>query len=361
MKAHWQHLRPGNLAGRRASGMSLLVMIALLAIIAIFALSLLRALIREIDHRVSRQESAMLKAQKNALEQAILRTGIIPAPNTWVTAVAAELGEQTNAVAINPRRQQRHLLIDPTGWLTNVTLPYTQNAAGATIKPVNARMMIVSSLGANGPYPSSTNFALFWNRRDDLDDMKVERILLDPLFVELRLATGKAAAQAGQYGLYAIGAPTNYYAAPQQQLTNAPRYLLRGTKVLLYTHTSLLDARQILTKNAFYRYEDGIWKSSAVGADLPGGLDLAAVVKGFLDAIPNTNALYKAAQQQMVVGAMMDYMRGYIAWGNAGFPSGTMKTQLGATQLAMMLRCQELFKESGGSANYFPINNGACQ
>lgn len=364
--------------------MSLLMIIGFLAIISIFALVTLRELLREIDHSVSRQETATLKAHGQALQQWILDHGCIPAPTggtNWIEAVGAKLGAETNSVAVNPRHQTRLLMVDSSGWLGTTGLPYVQAIPGSINQPVNARMMIVSSLGQAMPggltsYPSATEFAALWNCREGTipattawggwtgrpEDIKVERIRLDPLFLELRVVTGM---KEPAYGRYAIGDPNVVDNAPRQAMSNPARYILRGSMVYLYTSAAsggLLDARQIQTKNSFYRYEDGIWKSSAVGADLPGGLDLAAVVKGFLDATPNTNALNGAAQQQMVTGAMMDFMRGYIAWAQAGFPSGTMKANLSSIQVNMMLCCQQLFKDGGNvNNNFFPINNGPCQ
>jgi hypothetical protein len=360
--------------------MSILLMIAILGIIAIFSLSLLRALLRELDHNASRKETAALKAQKNAFEQAILKQGFIPGPDEWAAAVASELSQHATAIATNSRRNARVLLVDTSGWFTNVTLPYTQTVAGAAIRPIKARMMLVSTLGralpALGSYPATNEFAALWNVNDGQvpattawtgwtpaqgRDVKVERILLDPFFVSFRVATAKSQASPGQFS---IGAPSPLFTAPWQQLTNPPRYLLRGTRVWLYSDVpsgSLLDARQILSDNAFYRYENGIWKSSSVGADLPGGMDIAAVVKGFLDAVPNHNARFGADQQKLVVESMVEYMTGYNEWCKAEFPEGAMKTALYQTQVRMMLRCQELFKESGGSDNYFPVNTTACQ
>jgi len=374
---------PARCSSRRhQEGMSLLAMIAIVAIISIFMLALLRALIREIDHAVARKELATLKIYKQGLEGAILRNGQIPAPEGWAAAVAAEVGADATRVGTNPRHGLRILMVDTNGWLGGVTLPYTQNVDGSAVKPENARMMIVSSLGEPVPdtlgnYPAGTEFAALWNCREGTipattawtgwdgrpDDVKVERVLLDPLFLSLRLATSKSEPYFGQY---AIGGDTTLYQAPLQLAANPPRYLLRGTKVWLYTSQtdgSFLDSRQILTKSAFYRYEDGIWKSNAAGADLPGGMDLAAVVKNFLEATPNTNALHSAEQQAMVVEAFMDYMQGYIAWGQAGFPDNAMRTEMLGLQDAMMTRCQEIFMDTiaGSSDSYFPINNGPCE
>lgn len=365
-----------------ASGYSLIVMIGVVAVVAIFAMALLRSLIREIDHRVARQETATLKTHKEALERTIMRNCYIPGPNDWANVVASEIGATGSRVATNPRRRARVLLVDTNGLFNVLPLPYTQTAAGITAppKPMNARFMIISSLGEAPPnignYPPAAEFAALWNCAEGQipataawsgwngrpADIKIERIPIEPLLAELRLVTSK---NETVYGQYSIGTDPNLYPAPVQLPVNPPRYLMRGTKVYLYTAASrggLLDARQILNKNSFYWYEDGVWKSSAVGAELPGGLDLAAVVKGFLDATPNTNAFYGASAQSKVTQAMMDYMKGYAAWGEAGFPNNSMKTDLSAMQSDMMQKCQMLFMDGGNEpADNFPINNGPCE
>lgn len=385
----------------RQRGASLLVWIGILAIVAIFAVVLLRALLREIDHSVAREETAKLAAYSRALQNWAMANGTIPGPVSspvWATAVAAEVGVDAPTVATNPRRQPRYFMVDTNsfrlldgaGGIAMISLPYVQPSSGLTNfnSVVNKslfspRAMLVSSLGEPLPNginaePSTAEFVALWNCREGqvpangawadwegrADDIKIERIDLRPLFLDLRLSTSRLETS---YGQFAIGATSPVYFAPPQTASSPGRYVLRGTKIWLYTSQSsgsYLDSRQILTKSSAYRYEDGIWKTATIGADLPGGIDLAGVVKGFLECVPNTNALNGAAQQLMVVNSMMDYMRGYLAWAARPTPfeeSFRLKTMI-PLQDAMMDRCIELFKDGGNEDNdFFPINLGGCE
>lgn len=361
------------------AGMSLLVLIGVLAVIAIFAVVLFRAWIREIDHEVARDEAATLQRFSTALERTVLRNTYIPNHQDWDDIVAAEVGKDVARVYINPRKQTRRYLIDTSGWVQIGVLPYTQGIAGSTNRPTNVRMMIVSTIGDPLPagvqsgYPVTTEFAALWNCPPGVvpttgdwagwngraEDVRVERITLDFAFVELRLFNGQGSTDVG---LYFIGPnapdPADRLAAPPQREVNPPRYVLRGTKIWLYDSAGNLDSRQILNKNSTYYYENGMWKSSAVGADLPGGLDLARVAAGFLSATSNTNAMYGAAQQGIILGQFINFMTNYINWAKVGFPEGD-RAGLITMQQNMLLSCQELFIKLGAKDN-FPINEGAC-
>src|SRR5512133_3865014 len=99
--------------GRHDEGTSLIVMIALVAILSIFAVALLRALLREIDVEVARQEVSTLRAYQQAFQSGILREGYIPHPNNWALMVATNTGAHTNEVAVNKRGRDRVLMVDP--------------------------------------------------------------------------------------------------------------------------------------------------------------------------------------------------------------------------------------------------------
>lgn len=350
----------------------------MLAVLAILTVWLLPALIREIDFRVARDESATLKTLGNALQSAAQRHGYIPAETGWAETVAAEAGLAITSVATNPRRQARLLLIDTNGWFNNVSLPYTQTAAGTTNRPLNARMIIASSLGralplAAGPLSAgefsalwraaegTTNFPTTglwagWNGR--ADDVKIERVYLSPLFVELGIETYVPPAAAPQ-GLYSIGTNGTLYAAPyHSDQSPVPRaYYLQNTVLRLHRHTGNLDSTQVLSRDGSFMYQNGIWKSSAAGGAMPGGVDIAGVVHAFLNAVPNTEARYGAAQQKLVVQSMMNYMSNYIAWADGNFTDDSLKSYLLVTvQPNMITTLQEFFQ-----GVYYPTNASGPQ
>ncbi|HEY5912571.1 MAG TPA: type II secretion system protein [Verrucomicrobiae bacterium] len=381
-------LRPGTLAPRRrrmASGMTLIEIICVVAILGIFAVVLLRALVREIDYDVSREERGLLRSYNESLKLGIRRNGYIPSQNEWAELVAGQTGADLASVAQNRRHQERRLLIDNSGWLNTVTLPWVQTQAGTSIIPTNARVMIVSSLGKALPalLPAGPTapavFDPLWNGTNNFaagawagwggqaTDVLVEPVNLTSLFVALYIVTaGNDVA-----GWYTIGTNTTLLAAPNQLLSQPydPRYLLAGTSVNLCHAwpSNTLDSIQILNKDSSFIYERGVWKSSAAGGILPGGVDIAAVVNAFLKAPYNENAQnktpYPEVQQYLTVAAMMDYMSNYIVWAKGS----TSTTNFGDNNLYLYLRnnlqpnmmttIQGLFM---GVSSYYPTNSIPC-
>ena len=323
-----------------------------------------------------------MKTIGNALQSAILRNAYIPAQTNWAAVAAAEAGVDIATVASNVRRQPRILLLDTNGWFSSVSLPYTQTYAGTTNLPVNARLMIATSLGKALPLSSgqlsASDFSALWNAAEGTTnfpasgpwagwngssaDVKLERIHLSPLFVSLYLMTYSSPTN----GQYSIGTNTTLYPAPFNngaQPSN-PHYYLQSTVLKLFngSPTNTLDSVQILNRDSSYMYENGIWKSSAVGGVLPGGIDIGGVVSGFIGATPNTQA-QNSTQQVMVAQAMMTYMSNYNAWasgataGGVSFGDSNLRNYLKNTvQPNLMSTVQGLFMGS-----YYPTNAGSCQ
>ncbi len=354
--------------------MALLFSIGVVAALAILAALLLPTLIRELDFRVARDERATLKTFGTALQSAIRRHAYIPSQTNWANTVAGEAGMASAAVATNPRGQPRLLLIDTNGWFNPVSLPYTQTSAGSAILPLNPRLIIASSLGkalplSAGPLSAgeftnlwnaaegSTNFPtnglwVGWNGRSD--DVKLERVNLQPLFVSLRVETYRNEAL---NGLYAIGTNNTLYPAiyDSDVTNNPPRFYLQNTVLKLYSDAGNLDSTQILIRDSAFKYENRVWKGSVGGGATPGGVDIGGVVYDFLNAVPNTEAQNGAAQQQLVIQSMMGYMSNYIAWANGNFTDNGLKTYLlNTVQPNMISTVQGLFQ---GNANaYYPTN-----
>jgi hypothetical protein len=339
---------------------------------------LLPALIREIDFRVARDESATLKTLGDALKSAVQRHSYIPSETNWTQTVAPEAGLAVSAVATNPRGRPRLLLVDTSGWFTNIALPYTQTAAGAANLPVNARMMIASSLGTalpltNGPLSAGEFSALWqaaegtanfptnglwagWNGRSD--DVKLERVNLSAQFVSLRVVTYS---QVESNGLYSIGSDNTLHAAPyrndQDPDSVPPAYYLQDTILKLHSDTGNLDSTQVLIRDGSFMYQNGIWKGSGGGGGMPAGVDIAGVVYAFLNATPNAQARYGDQQQKLVVQSMMSYMSNYIAWADGNFTDNNLKNYLLDTvQPAMIATAREIFQ-----GTYYPTNASGPQ
>jgi type II secretory pathway pseudopilin PulG len=372
-------LRLSGPQGRRQSGVALIAWIGVVAVIAIGIAFLLPALLREIDYSVARSESATLKTLGNALQTAIQHQSYIPYQGDWHQRVSAETGMALASITNNPRNKPRILVIDTNGWFGTELLPYTQDFAGTTNFPLNARMMIVTSLGASLPISggpvSASVFSNLWNAADGAklttapwttwsgqpQDVKVERVNLSPLFVTLRMVTHP---QGAPQGLYSIGSEGGVHPAEYQndQSPTPPRYYIQGTALRLYwydvpTLTGHLDSTQIMDRDGSFMYENGKWRSSSAGGMMPGGVDISGIVLAFLNSVPNLNAQNGADQQRLVVLSMMNYMSNYIAWANGNFTDNNQKNYLKSTvQPNMMYTVQGLFMGA-----YYPVNGGACE
>src|SRR5262249_24044405 len=122
----------------------------------------------------------------------------------------------------------RVFMIDPNLSSGGASLPYTQGSGG-TVQPASSRVMIVSSVAPTAALPAggiaSSNFNTLWNTADGVmpasgfsgwsgkgDDLKIQRINVGPLFVNLSLANYNTTNQ-GQYRIDGAGPytvpPTN--------------------------------------------------------------------------------------------------------------------------------------------------------
>jgi hypothetical protein len=356
-------------------GVALIGWLGILAVFAILLAFLLPALLREIDSGVARDEAATLKTLGNGLQNAIQHYSYIPAYTNWADFVSGETGMATMAITNNARNQPRVLLIDNGGWLSN-NVPYSQTYAGTTNLPLNARVMLATSLGrplpVSGGSLSANDFSSLWNAPEGSvptngpwvgwtgrpDDVKLERINLMPLFVTLYLSTYSSTTN----GAYSIGTNSLLYLAPyaNPQSPLPPSYYIMGTSLRLYnyrTNSWPLDSSQILTQDGSFMYNENAWKSSAAGGIMPGGVDISGIVSAFLNAVPNTQAQNGGNQQTLVVQAMMNYMSNYTVWANGNFADNNMKTYLKNTvQPNMMSTVQGIFMGA-----YYATNAGACQ
>lgn len=364
-------------------GFTLVQIIALVAIIGIFAVVTLRALIREIDARYVRQERAALKAYSEALQRGILRQGYIPDHTTggtgWATVVASETGADLGSIAQNSRHQPRILLID-TGDLfgTNgVPLPYTQGVTGIlwldpySPTPTHARFMLASSVGSSAlpisPGLLSANvFESLWTNAPGATpwtgfppaDLILERIDLSPHILMLSLTTDSAheLLRKGRYAIRSsIGVPS-----PTNFVDNNPRLFLESTVVQLchsqttsQTNNSPLDSEHVLIRDASFYYAGNVWLGGGSGP-MYGGLDLASLAKQFLTCVPNLNA--PTNQQQVIVQAMINFMRDYVAWKqSASWQAGALYDQTLSDQQTMLFQMRSIFLSTNNWKCY-PVN-----
>jgi len=373
---------------------SLLEMIGVLAVLAVLAAVLAPYFVRPMDKTASDQETATLKAFGDALQQSIVRDRYIPSDADWATNVANEYGVDVLYVTTNPRRQPRYFLIDPAlqVGVNGGGLPYSQTSAGSVvtngsgviIPPPSPRVMIVSSIGRALPagfasrVESPANFTNIWNAADGTvptnapifsgwpgsgDDLRIQRIDLSPLFVQLQLTKAISSRCCPRYSI-----DNNNFATAtsvSDTLADWPGYFIQNSILYLYNDAShpvpgggFLDCVQILIRNNAFIYDQNTWRGSIGGEGFLGGLDIASMVDRYLAAYPNVNAQNGTNQQAVVVQSMINFMDKYDDWSAAGFPaSGSSRTAVQDAQVAMKNAVQGQYIQAGGySPN--PVN---CQ
>jgi type II secretory pathway pseudopilin PulG len=371
--------KAGEPGGRPARAFTLIEMIGVLAVLALVAGLLTSASLRHLDRIASDQETALLQTLGEALQQSILRTRNIPSYTNWAAVIAAQTGMDMESVTNNIRNRPRVLLMDSGGWLST-NLPYSQNYAGTPAPPINARVMLLSSLGkdlpvTNGMHNASA-FDALWNAppgtvpwtgwNGNPDDVKIRRVNLAPLFVNLVLSTYSSATN-GQYAVLTNlvkWSQTN----PVPFNTGFQAFFLKGTGLQLHSGppysgppVSKLDSTQILNDDSSFVYEGGKWKASVQGKIAIGSGDIAGIVAAFLNATPNTNAYYPNGnyQQILVVSNFTLYMSNYNVWAEGNFTNATLRTHLISVQTNMMHAVRGLYSDFSSYDNY-PTNSAAC-
>jgi len=334
-------------------------MIGVLAVIAILAAALAPSFVRQMDKTAGDQESAALKSFGDALQSSIMRSRYIPSATDWASRVATELGVDTTAVTDSPRRQQRFFLIDPNLTIAGAGLPYTQTSAGSASKPVSPRVMILSSVGTALPAgvvsgtTTAANFTNIWNAADGTvptaapafagwngagNDLKIQRVDLSPLFIELQLSKLVTSRCCPRYSIDA----NDWTNAIQVSdlVTDWPGYFIQNSVLYLYNHgtNGTLDSQQILIRDNSFYYDQDVWRGTIGGEGFLAGIDIASVVSRYLAAYPNVRAQNGTNQQSVVVQSMINYMDRYDDWAAAGFPSTTSPSYIAAVNAQAALR-----------------------
>ncbi len=366
--------KPGR-CGRQKDAMSLIELIGVLAVVAVLAGIALPSAIRILDRIAAEREVAVLSDLGDSFRSSILRSRQIRSPSDWVSVLATEAGMEPIAVTQNPRRVQRAYLYDKGGWLGSVSFPYyqTNNPPGLAAVPANARVMLVSSLGK--PLPTTLNntdmtgahFSDLWNAAENSvpttgpwvgwggqpDDVKIQRVNLAPLFVNVVLSTYTGT----NLGLYRID-NSGFYSATNG--AGVARYYLKGTVLQLYASAPTVTQQhsEVLDHDTSFVYENGVWRSSILGGTATALGNASGIVEAFLKAPENINALHTngaGIQQYIIVTNFIAYMSNYNLWEDQGFPSKNgMQTHLQAIQVQMMDAVEGIFKFSD---NHYPTNN----
>jgi hypothetical protein len=284
-------------------------------------------------------------------------------------------------VTANERGVARIFLIDPAlriGITNNAAsgyaLPYTQTVLGhiypgsTVVRPVSPRLMIVSSVStplpgslvsgvglSSGAY-SFNNLWLtaegaipsFWSWNGRADDLKIQRIDLSDMFVQILLNNRDTNSIVTAVPSYAISTGTaTFPTATVAYGCRFPMYFLKGSEIRLRNVAGTIEYSEILTQSKSFTFEFGSWQpesfiSTSVGQPTP--MDLQRAFNLFMASTPNAFA-NGGASQTTVSNSMMNFLTNYIAWRNDGYPlrsGGKPPAALEAAQTALQTTTTDL-------------------
>lgn len=358
---------PRPLTRRGALAFSLLELLGTLTVIAILLLALTPALMKQLTIKFKNREAATLKSIMDGVQQYVRSARQIPGSANFAQAVALQMGWLMSDVSTNARGNARVYLVDPALRIGPPplsplsTLPYVQSGTGSD-KPVNPRVMLITSLGA--PLPATittgatTNAAMFdqiWNSADgaapsgwsggeNWDDILIQRLNLEPLFVQVILNNSPPA----PVGCYSIDNPANPVPLPSIPFSG---YFLVGTLLGLHASAGTLQVQQVLqdvpntnslTSLPFpgttFVFDKGVWRGKLFTSIDAGqkrtGVDLQAACDLFLSG--PRNVYHTSLTQSQIASDMWSYMSNYVrlAAPTQAYPAGFDPSRKGSVTSA---------------------------
>lgn len=314
----------------RIAGFSALEVLGVFAVMAIIFAIVAESLQKRLRMAMIEAEVTTLRTYSERLQEGILRRRQIPDATTWVSFMTTETASTSDQVTNNFVGNRRRFLVDPNFQIAannagaSATVPPWTQSVDGTSEPQNARVMWISSLGANLPV-TLPSFSTIWNAADNnqsigsipKDDIIVQRLDLKSLFVHVGLNVNDR----GVTATYKLADPstTGYIGGP------CPFHMwaLKDTPLSLYDENGTLQFSDVLKNSVSYSYEKGRWLTSSVhGVDTITGTFATAANNMAYSECPPTNPRQYGATSAAVVQEAYAYMVAYRQWIAAGRPTG---------------------------------------
>jgi len=316
----------------RMKAFSAIELIGVLSVIAIAAAAIVPNVIRKIDRATWVRETSDLSTMANGLVQTIKRDKQIPATNAIAQAIAKYSDLATSQVTNTSRGLRRLFLADPGISINGLDLSsaYIQGSSGASSRPANTRVMILSTIALPAVSTISDSFANIWNTpingkpaswTGKADDLCIQRVELGSLF----------------HKVYLLNIDTNHLGRFTLE-TNAPvdvaynggeltAYVLDGTALNLYEMGgTTLEVRVIIVQDESFVYQSDRWSRGLTTSQLSPSLGAFGVaVQNFLVA-PSRPAKF-ASTQQAVIDEFYTYLSSYALWASGNPAAGVTNFQ----------------------------------
>lgn len=358
--------RPGAPPGRAArGGFSLIEVIGVLSIVAILVAVVGQSVLQNLNRSAREAEDQNMANIANALQASILRTKSVPSAANWVQVVSSELGLPPNKVSTTAAGTTRVLLIDPNcriGTNASQTLPYTQTNRGS-IELISPRFLLISSV--TDPLPSlgiasnsASTFSNLWstvpgtipaiwatNWNESPEDVKFQRLDLSTLFSRVILENIDLTNDAP----FSIEV-TNSLTRVQEQ-SRMEMWFINSTILNFHNPSNMLIAREYVTSDVGYTFENGDW-GRYVRQGLPPGASggtsgsgwFGAMVDQFLAAPAPPGGTRRYSNQQWIVDAMFTFLWCFGQWSLDDFSGGPPWPHIPAYELSSA--------GAGGLCNY---------
>jgi type II secretory pathway pseudopilin PulG len=316
--------RKGPQRDVRLRAFSAIELTGVLAIIALLAATILPNVIRRIDRATWQRETSDLNAMAKGLTESILRDKQIPAQANIPDAIRKYLDLSFSQVTTTPRGFSRGFLVDPGLVINGGALPYVQGNSGASARPANTRVIILSTIASPAVTTISDSFATVWNTAEGAkppswsgkaDDLCIQRVELGQLFHKLHLVNIDT--NSTHFGYYRFETNGTMSVAPNGAQVNV--YVLHGTALNLYAGgPTNLQIRVILNQDESFAYQNDRWTTDLGSDQIVETLgDFGTWVKKFLAAVPPCPNNW--ATPQAVIDQFYIYLYGYWVWAASNF------------------------------------------